>query len=137
MPHASPEARKKYLSEWYKKNRRKVIEKVKRWKRINGVRRREWAKEWRAKNKTHIAAQSKRWRNDNPERYNAIVAKQRERGAFAMAAKRYRQKVPDKYVLQCIVHHSKILEKTDIPAAMIDAKRAEIILKRKLKGIYK
>lgn len=66
MPHKDPEARKKYLAEYAKKN--PAYARVKAWRASNKEKVAEQCKRYAEKHPDKIVAKTQRWRAKNPER---------------------------------------------------------------------
>jgi len=79
----------------------------------------------RAANKARYAREGnaglKQWAKDNPEAFRKSMRKK---------MKRYRDGLTDYYVRRLLVQHEPALAGSDIPRALVEAKRAQIMLER-------
>lgn len=92
--YASPENKqrhKKWLAEYYKRNREAYAERSTRWRVENPERTRELALLWRTNNREMILSRRKKWRDEYRERINVQEAERRKRNpeAFKKARAKY------------------------------------------------
>lgn len=85
MPYADPEARKRYIAEWYRKNRERLLTYAKKYREENAeavadVKKRIYHERYKKdpKYKAQVSKYGKRRRRDNPEHVKAIEKRYRE-----------------------------------------------------------
>lgn len=90
MPHKDPEARKKYLAEYAKKN--PAYARVKAWRAENPEKRAKQSKRYAEKHPDKIVAKTQRWRDNNPEKAaeSSRKTRQNNRGRVLANKAKYR-----------------------------------------------
>ena len=124
---------------WCAANTEKVKARKAAWHAANREKERARHAARYAENTERVKARMKAWYAENTERGKAIMkawyAENIEKVKARHAA--YRAGIPDKYVENIIYKNNKLLKQVQIPPEMIEAKRAEIKLKRLIKEMQK
>jgi hypothetical protein len=113
----------KYSAEYWKKYNERLREYNKRYREANKERLILVAKRWQEKNRAARNAYRKKYAEDHPEKTKEWESKSQATS---------RRELRDSYVKSVLCVGSKILQHADIPQTLVDAKRAELKLKRLL-----
>lgn len=123
--------RSRYFKLQYIKNRKRIIERSRKWNIENWERVCELNKKWRnnnrlkvkekrsreyQKNKNYYFELAKQWSKKNPEKY-------------ALSHKKYIARMPDKYIVSFLIKGTT-LKPEDITKEIIELARLNLILKR-------
>lgn len=139
---ANKEKQKAYMKAYYEANKDKCLAATKAWMDSNKERVKKVKAEYQQKNKEIIAQRHKKWlmtlRETNPEKYKAMKKAGYEKykewhDTYNREASRKRVKqLPDAYIKYVILWNS---DKTiEIPQGMIEAKRLQILINRRVKN---
>lgn len=121
------------VAKWQANNPEKVREYKRRWSEKN----RDYFAEWRKANHAHVLAMDSAYRKStHGKAVRARWAKGRppRREYQNRYQRKLREDLSRDYIIALILQDS-ILRAADIPPALVEAKRAELKLKRALKGI--
>ena len=120
---------------WYEKNREKIRLRRK-WENLTPeklatVKAQAHASYW--KNAEKARAATSKWREKNPEKVKQMRAKYQGTEKDLAQRKHKRETLSDTYVREQIVRRG--LRKIDIPAELVEAKRLQLMITRKIKEL--
>ena len=120
---------------WYEKNREKIRLRRK-WENLTpeklaAVKAQSHASYW--KNAEKARAATSKWREKNPEKVKQMRAKYQGTEKDLAQRKHRRKTLTDSYVREQIVRRSS--RKIDIPQELVDAKRFQLLITRKIKEL--
>ena len=139
---ANKEKQLAYMKAYYQANKEKCVAATKAWIEANKERVKKCKAEYQKNNKALITERHKKWKarlkETNPEKYKAmrkadyVKYKEYYDKQNNIASKQRVQDMPDAYIRQIILWD---MDKTiQIPQSMIEAKRLEILIKRRIKN---
>jgi hypothetical protein len=106
---------------WKKANPEKILQSNRAWRKANPEKARACSKAWRDENPEKVRARQQAWRDENPEKVRA-------------SSKDRNKKLTYGYVKNLITVGTPIKE---VPQSLIDLKRVQVQITRKLKEVKK
>ena len=135
-----------YKKEWAEKNKVRLAAQNKKWREENKKRVRKNNKLWSKKNSQQLKSYKQKWVEENPEKVKASRVRRRKSGKPKEWQAKQIQNLSDQYVKQLIrisinnymlpkeTQIEKRIKSEDVPQSLIEIKRKELLLKRKLKS---
>lgn len=124
---------------WQKANTLKVKEMNAAWYAANTEKANARNKAWQKANRERVNAASYAWKKAHPERMKECTAAWYEANRDNQNARQAerRKAMPDWYIKYIVITTSSLPKQANIPAEMIEAKRAELKLTRLIKEMKK